>query len=83
LKGRGLWQTRRALVVLILSVTWFINPAFAAEPAEKDITLSSLAQSLNAMLEYDPLTRSGTLEKTEKPLASHSTLPMCCSTGLR
>lgn len=65
-KGRGLWQMQRVLIVLILLLAWSIGPVFAAEPASGDITLSSLAQSLNAILEYDPLTRSGTLEKNGK-----------------
>jgi N-acetylmuramoyl-L-alanine amidase len=65
-KGKWLWRARRVLIVLVLLAGWFIHPAFAAEPPEKDITLSSLAKSLNASLEYDPLTRSGTLEKEGK-----------------
>jgi len=53
----------RSLALVLALILCSIPPAAAEETHQDDMSLSGLTQSLNATLEYDPLTHAGTITK--------------------
>jgi N-acetylmuramoyl-L-alanine amidase len=53
----------RSLALVLALILCSIPSAAAEETQQEDISLSSLAQSLSATLEYDPLIHAGTITK--------------------
>jgi len=53
----------RSLALVLALILCSIPPATAEETQQDDMSLSGLAQSLNATLEYDPLSHAGTITK--------------------